>query len=105
MHRALLDFAVQLIRVEYLHHAGRVLNWMVVAVVLIAAIIGVLYLTRGTGVRRVRGIGVDGSPVSPAEAAFPLTVSLLTGSALMAGNEVDLVLDGSVFPRLWADLR
>lgn len=81
------------------------LNWALIAVVLIAAIIGVLYLTRGTAVRRVRGIGVDGTPVSPNETAFPLTVSLLTGTALMTGNQVELVLDGGVFPRLWEDLR
>jgi cardiolipin synthase len=78
---------------------------MLIAVVLVAAIIGILYITRGTAVRRVRGVGIDGTPVSPAEAAFPLSVSLLTGSALLAGNQVELVLDGGVFPRLWADLR
>ena len=89
----------------YLHHAGRLLNWMLIAVVLIAAIIGILYVTRGTAVRRVRGVGVDGTPVSPGENSFPLSVSLLTGSALLPGNQVELVLDGGVFPRLWADLR
>jgi hypothetical protein len=60
----------------FLHHTGRIINWMLIAVVLIAAIIGMLFLTRGTAVRRVRGIGVDGTPVSPDEAAFPLSVSL-----------------------------
>ena len=105
MHQVLLVSILPSIRLGLLHHAGRMLNWMLIAVVLIAAIIGMLYLTRGTAVRRVRGIGVDGTPVSPDEAAFPLSVSLLTGSALTAGNQVELVLDGSVFPRLWADLR
>jgi cardiolipin synthase len=87
------------------HHFGRMVNWMVIAMVLIVAIIGFLFITRGTAVRRVRGIGVDGSPVSPDEDSFPLTVSLLTGSTLLPGNQVELVLDGGVFPRLWADLR
>jgi cardiolipin synthase len=96
---------VLLIRANFLHHFGRMLNWMLIAVVLIAAIIGILYVTRGTAVRRVRAIGVDGTPVSPGEESFPLTVSLLTGSALLPGNQVELVLDGAVFPRLWADLR
>src|SRR6266404_3713705 len=88
-----------------LNHFGRMLNWMLIVVVLVVAIIGFLFITRGTAVRRVRGIGVDGSPVSPDEESFPLTVSLLTGSTLLPGNQVELVLDGGVFPRLWADLR
>jgi cardiolipin synthase len=88
-----------------LHHVGKMLNWMLIFVVAIVAIIGFLFITRGTAVRRVRGIGVDGNPVSPDEDSFPLTVSLLTGSALLPGNQVELVLDGGVFPRLWADLR
>jgi cardiolipin synthase len=91
--------------VPYLHHVGRVLNWVLIALVLIAALIGLLYVTRGTAIRRVRGVGVDGTPVSPDEEWFPFTVSLLTGSPLLPGNHVELVLDGDVFPRLWADLR
>jgi cardiolipin synthase len=90
---------------DYLHHFGRLLNWTLIGVVLIVAMIGFLYITRGTAVRRVRSIGVDATPVSPDEHAFPLTVSLLTGTTLLPGNEVELVLDGSLFPRLWADLR
>lgn len=90
---------------DFLHHFGRLLNWTLIAVVLVVAMIGFLYITRGTAVRRVRGVGVDGAPVSPDEDSFPLTVSLLTGSALQAGNQVELVLDGGIFPRLWADMR
>ncbi|PYO76780.1 MAG: hypothetical protein DMD63_13440 [Gemmatimonadetes bacterium] len=88
-----------------MHHVGRFLNWMLIALVLVAAIIGFLYVTRGTAVRRVRAVGVDGTPVSPGEDEFPLSVSLLTGAELLAGNQVEIVLDGAVFPRLWADLR
>jgi cardiolipin synthase len=94
-----------LIQVAYLHHFGRVLNVAFIAIVTLAAFIGLLFLTRGTAVRRVRGVGVDGSPVSPEESAFPLAVSLLTGTTLLPGNQVELVLDGDVFPRLWEDLR
>jgi cardiolipin synthase len=89
----------------FLHHFGRAMNWVLIAVVLVVAIIGFLFLTRGTAVRRVRGVGVDGAPVSPGESAFPISLSLLTGSELLAGNQVELVLDGGVFPRLWEDLR
>lgn len=90
---------------DFLHHFGRLLNWTLIGVVLIVAMIGWLYITRGTAVRRVRGVGVDGTPVSPDEASFPLSVSLLTGATLLPGNEVELVLDNEVFPRLWADMR
>ncbi|MFL5481975.1 MAG: phospholipase D-like domain-containing protein [Gemmatimonadaceae bacterium] len=89
----------------FLHHFGRVMNWVLVAAVLVAAIIGFLFVTRGTAVRRVRGVGVDGAPVSPEESEFPTTFSLLTGSELLPGNEIELVLDGGVFPQLWEDLR
>ena len=94
-----------LIRAAYLQHFGRIMFWILMVVVLIAAIIGFLYVTRGTAVRRVRGVGVDATPVSPDEPEFPLSVSLLTGTELLEGNQVELVLDGGVFPRLWADLR
>ena len=94
-----------LIQVAYMHHIGRVLNVALIAIVTLAAFIGLLFLTRGTAVRRVRGVGVDGAPVSPDESAFPLTVSLLTGTTLLPGNLVEIVLDGGVFPRLWEDLR
>ncbi len=89
----------------FFHHFGNVLNWIMIAVVLIVAIIGFLFLTRGTAVRRVRAVGVDGKPVAPDENSFPLSVSLLTGRTLVPGNQVELVLDGGVFPRLWDDLR
>jgi cardiolipin synthase len=88
-----------------MHQFGRLLNWLFLAVVLLAAFIGVLFITRGTAVRRVRGVGLDGAPVSPHEDEFPLAVSLLTGAELLPGNQVEIILDGSVFPRLWADLR
>src|SRR6185503_15818591 len=88
-----------------MQHVGHLLNWILIAVVMVVALIGFLYLTRGTAVRRVPAVGADGSPVSPDEDAFPLSVALLTGAMLLPGNEVDLVLDGSVFPRLFEDLR
>jgi hypothetical protein len=57
-------------------------------------------------VRHVRAVGGDGTPVAPAEPAFPLSVALLTGSPLVAGNRVELALDGDgTFPRLWGGHR
>src|SRR6266478_4765724 len=37
-----------------LNHFGRMLNWMLIVVVLIVAIIGFLFITRGTAVRSGR---------------------------------------------------
>jgi cardiolipin synthase A/B len=87
-------------------YAGRVLRWFVTGVFLVVAIIGFLFITRGTAVRRVRGIGGDGTPVSPTEPTFPLAVALLTGSPMVAGNRIELALNGDgTYQRLWADLR
>jgi cardiolipin synthase len=86
-------------------YPGRVLVWVLLSVAVIASVIGLLFLTRGTAVRRVRAVGADGAAVSPDEADFPLTVALLTGAMLLTGNQVEVILDGGVFPRLWEDLR
>ena len=87
-------------------YAARVLRWLGIGVILVLAVIGILFVTRGTAVRHVRGMGSDGTPVSPAETAFPLSVALLTGTPLVAGNRVELALDGDgTYPRLLTDLR
>lgn len=92
--------------IALLKGAARGLRWLLVAVTGLVAVIGLLFLTRGTAVQRVRAVGVDGTPVAPAEPEFPLSVALLTGTPLLAGNRVELALDGAgTFPRLWADLR
>jgi cardiolipin synthase len=91
----------------FLERAGsRIVRWIVGTIIVVSAVIGLLFVTRGTAVRRVRGLGSDGAPVSPDERAFPLVVALLTGTPLLAGNHVELALDGDgTFPRLWSDLR
>ncbi|MFN2603959.1 MAG: phosphatidylserine/phosphatidylglycerophosphate/cardiolipin synthase family protein [Gemmatimonadaceae bacterium] len=90
----------------YLAHVSHVLNWLLLAFVDLTAIIGLLFITRGTAVRRVRSIGTDGKPVAPAEPEFILTIALLTGTPLLGGNRVDIMLNGNeIFPRLWEDLR
>jgi len=87
---------------DVLAEAGR---WALIAGILGAALIGVLYVTRGTAVRHVRGVGGDG-PVAPGEPAFPLSVAMLTGATLMQGNRVEVALNGDgTYARLWDDLR
>lgn len=88
---------------EYL---GLILRLALAAVVLVVALVGFLFLTRGTAVRHVRGVGADGEPLSPSEPQFPLGITLLTGTVLAPGNRVELVIDGDgTFARLWEDLR
>jgi cardiolipin synthase A/B len=83
-----------------------VVRWGLASVVLLAALIGFLFLTRGTVMRRVRGVGADGAPVAPTEPEFPLTVAMLTDCSLMADNHVELALNGDgTFDRLWADME
>ena len=43
-------------------YASCAFRWLVAGVFLVAAVIGFLFITRGTAVRRVRGIGGDGTP-------------------------------------------
>lgn len=84
----------------------RFIRRALVAVVLLVALIGFLFITRGTAVQHVRGVGADGSPVAPAEPQFPVSVAVLTGTVLTGGNRVEIALDGDgSFPRPWADLR
>ena len=60
------------------------------------AVIGFLYITRGTSVKHVRGLGADGAPVSPEEPEFPLSVGLLTGTLLTDGNKAEITLNDEV---------
>jgi cardiolipin synthase len=85
---------------------GNIAQWGLTAFVLVAAAIGVLFVTRGTAVRRVRGVGVDGVPVGVSEPDFAATVALLAGGVILPGNKVELALNGDgTYERLWADLR
>jgi cardiolipin synthase len=82
-----------------------VLRVLVIAIVLFIALVGFLFLTRGTAVRHVRAVS-GGTPADPADAHFPLLFTLLTGTVLTAGNRVELALNGDgTFARLWDDLR
>jgi cardiolipin synthase len=85
---------------------ARALRWILFALTLALALVGFQYLTRGTAVRRVQGVGADGTPVAPTEPQFSLSVAMLTGAALTPGNRVEIALDGDgTYERLWGDLR
>lgn len=77
-----------------------------ILLLLALALVGLLHLTRGTQVRRVRAIGSDRPSVAASEPQFPLAVTMLTGAVLGPGNTVEVTLDGNgTFPRMFADLR
>jgi cardiolipin synthase A/B len=70
------------------------------------ALIGFLYVTRGTPVRRVRAPGDDDGPPGAEEPRFPATVELLTKTELRDGHAVEVMTCGDeLYPRLWEDLR
>jgi cardiolipin synthase len=92
--------------VDIWHYGALTLRWLLVGIVLVTAVVGLLFITRGTAVHRVRGVAADGAPVAPGELTFPLAVAVLTGAPIVQGNRVELALNGDgIFPRLWADLR
>jgi cardiolipin synthase len=85
---------------------GRIGRWTLAGVVLSLALIGFLYVTRGTAVRHVRGVASDGVPIAVNEPQFPLVVTMMTGAWLAPENRVEVTLNGDgTYERLWADLR
>jgi cardiolipin synthase A/B len=84
---------------------AEVLRWVFIAVVLVAAAIGLRFITRGTAVRHVRRVDAAGGTVPPSDPGFAPLLGLLTGCLLVPGNRVELALDGDgTYERLWADL-
>ena len=75
-------------------------------VVLIFAMIGLLYVTRGTPVSRVRAPGDGDGPPAVSDPRFCQTVELLTKTEIAAGHTIEVMDCGNdMYPRLWADLR
>jgi cardiolipin synthase len=76
------------------------------AIILVLALIGGLYLTRGTPVRRVRTPGDGTGLPAPESPAFRATMELLTHAELRPGHGVEIFGCGDeLYPRLWEDLR
>ena len=75
-------------------------------VVLVFALIGFLYLTRGTPVHHVTSWGdPDGSP-KVCDERFRPTMELLTRTTLLPGHSISVSINGDqTYDRLWADLR
>ena len=72
---------------------------------LMLALVGVLYLTRGTPVAAVQTFG-GGAPPAVGDPLFRRTVELLSGMTLAQGNDIDVLVSGDeTYPPLWEDLR
>ncbi|HEY0971482.1 MAG TPA: phospholipase D-like domain-containing protein [Gemmatimonadales bacterium] len=78
---------------------------LLVLMVATFTLIGVLTLTRGTPVSSVRTL--DGGRLPAVrDTLFARTMELYTGAELVAGNRVDVLLDGNgTYPVFWRDLR
>lgn len=84
---------------------SRIGRGLLVGAVLLLAYIGALHLTRGTAVEHVRAVGLDGTPVAVADAAFLANITTLTGAVLTPGHRVQLALNGDgTYEQMWADL-
>ena len=75
-----------------------------VLAVLAFALIGVLTVTRGTPVRRVLAVGDERLP-GVRDSLFGRTIELFSGMKIEDGNAVEVLANGAVYPRLWADIR
>lgn len=82
----------------------RVMLVAVVFAVLALALIGWLTVTRGSPVRRVLTMG-DAELPSVRDSLFVRTIELYSGLDIEPGNKVEVLPNGSVYPRVWADLR
>lgn len=68
------------------------------------ALVGVLAVTRGTPVRMVLAGGAHGPP-APGDSLFARSMELYTGTHIDPGNRVEQVMNGSAYPRMYADLH
>ena len=75
-----------------------------VLAILAFALIGILTVTRGTPVRRVLAIG-DAKLPGVRDSLFVRTIELFSGMRIEDGNAVEVLPNGSVYPRLWSDIR
>ena len=75
-------------------------------VVVAFALVGALYLTRGTPVSRVVAVGDSTGIPAVTDPQFARTVAVLTKVDLLVGNRVEVLSNGEeTYPRLWDDLR
>jgi len=75
-------------------------------VLVVFALMGVLYATRGTPTREVFSFSDPLGPPAITDTTFLGNIELLTKTELAGGHTVDLLFNGNgTYPRLWQDLR
>ena len=47
-----------------MEHLDLIVRWSLIAVVLVTALIGFLFIIRGAAVQHMRGVGADGTPIT-----------------------------------------
>jgi cardiolipin synthase len=77
---------------------------ILVIVLLAMALIGILTVTRGTPVGSVVTLTEKEAP-AVTDSLFERSFELFTGTHVFPGNDVRQMLNGSVYPQMWADLR
>ncbi len=83
-----------------------VLNAALGLLTLFFAAIGILYLTRGTPIRKIRVLEEDGDVPDVTDSRFLNTLQCHINTSLVEGNRVEILTNGDgVYPRLWDDLR
>lgn len=100
-------------KVEPTKVTGRLVRRLAIAAVGVVALgltlVGVLSITRGTPVETVVPLDAAGERTeAPAvwDPLFARTMALYTGTSLLHGNAVDVLVDGEgTYPLLWRDLR
>jgi cardiolipin synthase len=68
------------------------------------SLIGLIAVTRGTPISYVVTLA-DSGPPAVGDTLFERTFELFTGAHISAGNHVEEVNNGTVYDRLWQDLR
>ena len=81
---------------------AKVLGFLAVAAL---ALVGALSITRGTPVQAVVAIGDKDGPPAFRDSLFAQSMELYTGLHLTSGNKVEQLNNGTVYDRLWPDLR
>ncbi|MGH7663233.1 MAG: phospholipase D-like domain-containing protein [Gemmatimonadaceae bacterium] len=94
-------------RHRFLPPVLKIIAFIVLGLILAAfAVIGLLYVTRGTPLQSVRAVGDDSEPPAVTDPQFRHTAELLSKMSIQPGNSADILLNGDeTYPRLWEDLR
>lgn len=77
---------------------------LVLLILVLFALIGVLAITRGTPIQMVLAEG-DHGPPAVGDSLFGRSFELFTGTHIDPGNDVQPEWNGSVYPKLYADLH